>query len=62
VRYVAKEHMDHLIQCIKEKYKLTKDWTGDLYCRIKLKWDYGCLIFQCQGMYNATASIMKEYA
>ncbi len=32
--------MDHLIQCIKEKYKLTKDWTGDLYCGIKLNWDY----------------------
>jgi hypothetical protein len=24
-----------------EKYKLTKDWAGDLYCGISLKWDYG---------------------
>jgi hypothetical protein len=40
VKYVGKEHPDHLIACIKEKYKLTEDWTGDLYCGIKLEWDY----------------------
>jgi hypothetical protein len=40
VKYVGKEHVDHLIRCIKEQYELTKDWTGDLYCGIKLKWDY----------------------
>jgi hypothetical protein len=40
VKYVGKEHADHLIACIKEKYKLTKDWSGDLYCGINLKWDY----------------------
>jgi hypothetical protein len=32
--------MDHLIWCIKQKYKLIEDWTGDLYCGITLKWDY----------------------
>jgi hypothetical protein len=40
VKYVGKEHVDHLIKCIKLKYKLTKDWAGDLYCSIKLNWDY----------------------
>jgi hypothetical protein len=40
VKYVGKEHVDHLIWCIKQKYKLTKDWTGSLYCGIKLNWDY----------------------
>jgi hypothetical protein len=40
VKYVGKEHADNLIACIKEKYKLTKDWSGDLYCGINLKWDY----------------------
>jgi hypothetical protein len=29
-----------LIECIKEKYELTEDWMGDLYCGIKLLWDY----------------------
>jgi hypothetical protein len=40
VKYVGHEHADHLIQCIKETYELTEDWTGDLYCGIKLDWDY----------------------
>jgi hypothetical protein len=35
VKYVGKEHVDHLIQCIKEAYELTEDWTGDLYWGIK---------------------------
>ena len=37
VKYVGKELVDHLIRCIKQQYELTKDWTGDLYCGIKLK-------------------------
>jgi hypothetical protein len=41
VKYVRKEHVDHLILCLKQsKYKLTKDWTGSLYCRISLNWNY----------------------
>jgi hypothetical protein len=40
VKYVGKEHVDHLIWCIKQKYELTKDWMGNLYCGIKLNWDY----------------------
>jgi hypothetical protein len=41
VKYVGKEHADHLIASIKSTYKkLTEDWTGSLYCRITLEWDY----------------------
>jgi hypothetical protein len=40
VKYTRQEDIDHLIGCIKEKYQLTEDWTGNLYCGIKLKWDY----------------------
>jgi len=41
VKYVGKEHADHLISCLKEEtYKLTEDWTGNLYCGISLRWDY----------------------
>jgi hypothetical protein len=40
VKYVGKEHANHLIASIKNKYELTEDWTGNLYCGIKLKWDY----------------------
>ena len=38
VKYVGKEHADHLIKSIKKTYtKLTKDWKGNLNCGIKLK-------------------------
>jgi len=41
VKYVDKEHADHLINCLKkETYKLTEDWDGNLYCGISLRWDY----------------------
>ena len=40
VKYVGKEHVEHLIRCITEKYEVTKDWTGDIYCGITLKWNY----------------------
>jgi len=35
VKYVGKEHVDHLIKCIKEKYEHTEDWSGDLYCGLQ---------------------------
>jgi hypothetical protein len=34
VKFVGKEHVDHLIKCIKEKYEHTEDWLEDLYCNI----------------------------
>jgi hypothetical protein len=40
IKYVGKEHADHLIKCLNKKYNLTKDWAGDLYCSISLRWDY----------------------
>jgi hypothetical protein len=30
----------HLIESIKKMYTLTKDWMGNFYCGISLKWDY----------------------
>jgi hypothetical protein len=40
VQYTNKADNDHLIECLKEHYDLTQDWNGDLYCGIKLKWNY----------------------
>jgi hypothetical protein len=40
VKYTNKADVDHLIICLKEHYDLTQDWNGDLYCGIKLKWNY----------------------
>jgi hypothetical protein len=40
-KYVNKSDVNHLIASIKTMYTLSKDWTGDLNCGIKLGWDYG---------------------
>jgi hypothetical protein len=40
VKYIGKEHANHLHTAIKESYKCSTDWAGELYCGIKLQWDY----------------------
>jgi hypothetical protein len=40
VKYMRQEDINHLIKRTKDKYELTEDWVGDLYCGICLKWDY----------------------
>jgi hypothetical protein len=40
VKYVNSDDVQHIIASIKNNYSLTKDWTGDLYCGIKLEWEY----------------------
>ena len=41
VKYVGKENADHLINVLKEHYKVAKDWDGTKYCYINLDWyDY----------------------
>ena len=40
VKYVGKQHVMHLIQALKEHYKISQDWTGSKYCGLELDWDY----------------------
>jgi hypothetical protein len=40
VKYVGEEHLDHLLNAIKQHYEVTEDRTGGLYCGITLEWDY----------------------
>eukprot|EP00804_Cyclotella_cryptica_P009803 CCRYP_013232-RA/>CCRYP_013232-RA protein AED:0.30 eAED:0.25 QI:0/0/0/1/0/0/3/0/606 len=40
IKYVGKEHADHLLNALKQHYTLDIDWTDSLYCGIALKWDY----------------------
>jgi hypothetical protein len=40
VQYGGRKHAKHLASIIAAKYKMTTDWTGNLYCGITLKWDY----------------------
>ena len=40
IKYVNKDDVEHLMTSLQSTYKLTPDWTGDLYCGITLGWDY----------------------
>ena len=40
VKYVGREHVEHLLKTLEEHYKVTSDWKGDRYIGIHLQWDY----------------------
>ena len=40
VKYVGKEHVDHIIKIFEENYVVDKDWEGKKYCGISLDFDY----------------------
>jgi hypothetical protein len=40
VKYMGKQHADHLRNALLKTYELTTDWSGTVYCDMTLKWDY----------------------
>jgi hypothetical protein len=40
VKYVGKQHADHLQNALLRTYELTTDWTATVYSGMTLKWDY----------------------
>jgi hypothetical protein len=40
VKYVGREHAEHLMECIKKNYNIYSDWNGRAYCGLTLEWDY----------------------
>ena len=40
IKYVGKEHADHIRAALTDHYKIEDDWEGKLYCGIKLRWNY----------------------
>jgi hypothetical protein len=45
VKYVGKQHAEHLRDALLRAYKLTTDWTATVYSGMTLKWDYNNRIF-----------------
>jgi hypothetical protein len=41
VKYVGKQHAEHLRNALLQTYELTTDWTVTVYSGMTLKWDYG---------------------
>ena len=40
IKYTCKEDADHLLKSLRKDCKITKEWAGDRYLGITLKWDY----------------------
>jgi hypothetical protein len=40
IKYVGREHLEHLLAALKEYYKVSVDYKVELYCGITLKWNY----------------------
>jgi hypothetical protein len=40
VKYVGREHAEHLMECFKKNYNISSDWNGSPYCGLTLEWDY----------------------
>jgi hypothetical protein len=40
VKYVDKQHAEHLRNALLQTYELTTDWTATVYSGMTLKWDY----------------------
>ncbi len=40
VKYINKTDVNHLIQTLKQDYKIEEDWEGTRYLGITLNWEY----------------------
>jgi hypothetical protein len=40
VKYMGKQHADHLRNALLQSYELTTDWEATVYSGMSLKWDY----------------------
>ncbi len=40
IKYVGKEHVDHLMNVLQEHYQVKAEWTGNRYIGIHMAWDY----------------------
>ena len=40
MKYVGKQYAEHLMGILKQHYDMEKDWKGERYCGITLKWSY----------------------
>jgi hypothetical protein len=59
IKYVSKEHAEHLLSTIALLYTSTTDWEGELYCGLTLKWDYDARTVDISMPGYVTAALHK---
>jgi hypothetical protein len=66
VKYVGREHAEHLMTCIKKNYNISSDWNGIAYCGLTLDWDYKTAqsTYPCQDTsksHSISTSILPQH-
>jgi hypothetical protein len=52
VKYVGREHAEHLMACIKKNYNISSDWNGTAYCGLTLDWNYQDRTVDLSALHN----------
>ncbi len=60
VKYVGKEHVEHLMTILQEHYQIKADWMGTRYIGIHMAWDYEKGRVNSSKKYAASSSSMDE--
>jgi hypothetical protein len=60
VKYVGKDNAEHLMQALRKHYEVEEDWSGGLYCGIRLEWNYEQKYVDTD-MINYTLKNLKKY-
>jgi hypothetical protein len=58
VKYVGKQHAEHLQNALLKTYELTTDWAATVYSGMTLKWDYkkGHVTFPCLATFKTCSA------
>ncbi len=52
IKYVGKEHIQHLLGILKEHYMISEGWSGTKFIGLTIDWDYcGCKVNISMPMY-----------
>jgi hypothetical protein len=59
VKYVGREHAEHLIATLRALYTITTDWDGALYLGMTLAWDYTQRTVDCSMPGYVSKALLK---
>jgi hypothetical protein len=60
VKYVGKQHDDHLRDALLQIYELTTDWEAKVYSDMSLKWDYRTRTC-CISMHGYVSNVLSKF-
>jgi hypothetical protein len=65
VKYVGREHAEHLVTCINKNYNISSDLNGTAYCGLTLDWNYKNRTVDCldtSRQHSISTNILHQHA